>query len=228
MVDERLAEFGQRAIPCEFLFRIPAGYRIEEIEDYEYKPLRQLSEVFGREGGKQDSLLGDGVDSGCGSSLEYGIIFAKGYRNTRVVCGTDRIREDLDKFAEDVFPESMYATSDKAETILVLGTEEFMFPAMLIGHRLEQNDPQLEVKFHATTRSPIEISDGEGYPLQTRHPLLSLYDETRQTFIYNLKKYDHVIIVTDAYPVVQKGLDSLLAALKEVGNEDIRLISREA
>ena len=116
---------------------------------------------------------------------------------------------------------------DKSESILVLGTEEFMFPAMLVGHRLEQNDPQLEVKFHATTRSPIEISDGEGYPLQSRYPLLSLYDEDRHTFIYNLKKYDHVIIITDALPLAQKGLDSLIGALKEAGNEDIRVILRE-
>lgn len=252
MVDERLAEFGQRDIPCEFLFRIPAGYRIGEIEDYEYKPLKQLSEVLGGEGGQQGrpgcgSLLGDDVDSGCDSNLEYGRLSVRGFRNTRVVCGTDRIRKDLDKFAENVLlelrnfeetgvmpenknseeDETLHGSSKKAESILILGTEEFMFPAMLIGHRLEQNDPQPEVRFHATTRSPIEISDGEDYPLQTRHPLLSLYDETRRTFIYNLKKYDHVIVVTDAYPVAQRGLDSLIGALKEVGNEDIRLISRE-
>ena len=92
-----------------------------------------------------------------------------------------------------------------------------MFPAMLVGHRLEQNDPQSEVKFHATTRSPIEISDGEGYPLQSRYPLLSLYDEDRHTFIYNLKKYDHVIVITDALPLAQKGLESLIGAFVRSG-----------
>ena len=56
---------------------------------------------------------------------------------------------------------------------------------------------------------------------------IPVYDEDRHTFIYNLKKYDRVIIITDALPLAQKGLDSLIGALKEAGNEDIRVILRE-
>ncbi|MBP3902489.1 MAG: phosphoribosyltransferase domain-containing protein [Blautia sp.] len=251
MVDERMAEFREKNIPCEFLFRIPAGYRIEETEDYEYKPLKQLPEVLAADGGQQGGS-GCGENAKRGNELKHERLYVKEYRNTRVAGEIDTLRKKLDGFAENVLlklgrsqgaemapgsseevepasgiSEKNAPLPDKSESILVLGTEEFMFPAMLVGHRLEQNDPQLEVKFHATTRSPIEISDGEGYPLQSRYPLLSLYDEDRHTFIYNLKKYDHVIIITDALPLAQKGLDSLIGALKEAGNEDIRVILRE-
>ena len=245
MVDERMAEFRQKDIPCEYLFRIPAGYRIEETEDYDYKPLKTPEEVFAADGGQQGG-------PGCDRDYQYEKLYVKRYSNTRVVHDMDALRKELHGFAENVLlklgrsrgaemapgsseeavpasgiSEKNAPVPDKSESILVLGTEEFMFPAMLVGCRLEQNDPRLEVKFHATTRSPIEISDGEGYPLQSRYPLLSLYDEDRHTFIYNLKKYDHVIIITDALPLAQKGLDSLIGALKEAGNEDIRVILRE-
>ena len=80
--------------------------------------------------------------------------------------------------------------------ILVLGTEEFMYPALFTAHEIEKNDKN--VKFHATTRSPIQVSNTSDYPLHTRYEISSLYDENRITYIYDLKKYDMVIIITDS------------------------------
>ena len=53
------------------------------------------------------------------------------------------------------------------EKILVVGTEEFMFPALYIGASME--DKGCAVRCHSTTRSPIAVSSDEGYPLRTRY-----------------------------------------------------------
>ena len=42
------------------------------------------------------------------------------------------------------------------ERILVLGTEEFMYAGLIFGETLEKKG--CTVRFHAATRSPIEVS----------------------------------------------------------------------
>ena len=95
--------------------------------------------------------------------------------------------------------------------ILILGTEEFMLPAILAGFKLEQAN--FSVFTHSTTRSPIGISTAENYPIREGFKLKSFYDSTRTTFIYNLKPCDAAIIMTDAKNFAA-GLENLLAALK--------------
>ncbi|OYP43625.1 hypothetical protein CG709_04360 [Lachnotalea glycerini] len=57
---------------------------------------------------------------------------------------------------------------DKVQSILVLGTEEFMYPALFVADKMERSG--LRVKFHATTRSPITVSSEDSYPLNSsRH-----------------------------------------------------------
>lgn len=106
--------------------------------------------------------------------------------------------------------------------VLVLGTEEFMYPAMITALELEKSG--CEVRFHATTRSPIVVSKEEEYPLHKRYELKSLYDENRTTYLYNLEKYDLVFILTDAALKEQTGLQSLLSALELEGNQRIYLV----
>lgn len=95
--------------------------------------------------------------------------------------------------------------------ILVIGTEEFMYPAMFIGKQLEEKG--FKVKFHATTRSPIVVSNERTYPLHKRYELRSMYDSDRITYIYDINSYDQVIIVTDANPISNIGLNSVVNAL---------------
>jgi len=106
--------------------------------------------------------------------------------------------------------------------LLVLGTEETMYPAMYVGARLA--DDGYSVKNHATTRSPIAVSNDEGYPLHTRYTLKSLYDEERTTFIYNIEKYDAVLLVTDAESISKNSLSTLLNALSSGGNNRVLII----
>ncbi len=101
--------------------------------------------------------------------------------------------------------------------ILVLGTEETMYPGLFLGANLEKQGHT--VHFHATTRSPIAVGQDPTYPLHHRHNLVSLYDENRTTFLYNLAKYDLVILVTDGKCPL--GLTSLQNALTAQGNTEM-------
>ena len=107
--------------------------------------------------------------------------------------------------------------------VLVLGTEEFMYPAMITGEKLEKEYKCNEVKFHAVTRSPILPSGEKDYPLYLRHELRSLYDKNRVVYLYNLKKYDKVVIIHDSKSTKGEGIKSLIAALKEHECNDISI-----
>ena len=89
---------------------------------------------------------------------------------------------------------------------------------------IEKKYKNAEVKFHATTRSPIEISDDTGYPLNSRFSLESFYEEGRDTFVYNLLEYDNVFIVTDCKNINEKGMINLISALEKSNNKNISLI----
>ena len=99
-----------------------------------------------------------------------------------------------------------------------------MFPGLLVGQKAEALWPDKKIRFHATTRSPIEVFPEEDYPLHSRAELESLYEESRKTFIYNLEQYDQVLIITDAEQIWEKGMQSLTEALRKCGNEQITLI----
>ena len=109
-----------------------------------------------------------------------------------------------------------------AARVLVLGTEECMYPGLIAGFVLERAGH--DVRFHATTRSPILTDAHPDYPLHARYELRSLYDAGRVTYLYNLDAYDHVCIVTDAQNPDRQGLDSLLAALERTGNRSVTLL----
>lgn len=109
-----------------------------------------------------------------------------------------------------------------SQRILVLGTEEFMYPALYVGAQMERLGA--EVRCHATTRSPILPGTEEGYPLHRRYELRSLYDRDRITYIYDLEQYDEVWILTDAGAGYETGLDTLVNALRSCKNEKITWI----
>ena len=96
-----------------------------------------------------------------------------------------------------------------------------MYPAMYAASRLE--DEGNEVRCHATTRSPIEVSTEETYPLHARFELRSFYDSGRTTYVYDLGKYDLALVFTDACGMARDGADTLMGALCECGNTDIVL-----
>ena len=80
-----------------------------------------------------------------------------------------------------------------------------------------------DVRFHATTRSPIVVSQDVAYPLRARYKLHSLYDSERDTYVYDLENYDHVFIITDTTEKID-GSDGLLVALESQGNQDVTIV----
>ena len=105
------------------------------------------------------------------------------------------------------------------KNILVVGTEEFMYPGLYVAAQIEKMDKT--VRFHATTRSPITVSEEKEYPLHHRFELASLYDSARTTYIYDLVKYDQVFIITDTKDTSDIGLGTLREALSSVGNDRV-------
>ena len=94
-----------------------------------------------------------------------------------------------------------------------------MFAGILFGFKLGGN-----ILFHATTRSPIVPAKYDDYPLFSRYSLESFYEKNRVTYIYNLKKYDNIYIVTDSI-YNNDGINSLINALKIKDNKNITIIN---
>ena len=113
-----------------------------------------------------------------------------------------------------------------AARILVLGTEECMYPAICCAQRIEEQC-QAEVFVHASSRSPILPRRTPGYPLCNRSRLRSMYDQQRSTFIYNLQAYDFVLVVTDAPTDSPAARQDLAHALERRGNRRVTFIRWE-
>ena len=94
---------------------------------------------------------------------------------------------------------------------LVLGTEECMYPALILGEKLERLGA--EVYCHATTRSPIGLCHAPGYPIRSGWKLPSFYEEERTTYVYNLREYDTVIVVSDTKKTDLRAIQALASVL---------------
>lgn len=146
------------------------------------------------------------------------IISIPGWMNARRFVDAKQYETACKKLAETVIAET---SVKQGERVLVIGTEEFMYPALLTGQKIEKMG--CDVRSHSTTRSPIAVSTEEEYPLHCRYELRSLYDPDRKTFIYDLESYDRVIVMTDSALVSLKGLETLTYALR-MKNENITVI----
>lgn len=74
-----------------------------------------------------------------------------------------------------------------------------MYPAISTARDILEKTNAKSVVTHSTTRSPIIPENTDGYPLRSRYRVESLYEDERQTFLYNtdLAAYDIVLIITD-------------------------------
>lgn len=147
-----------------------------------------------------------------------------GWINARRLHTADTYKQECEQLWQEIQQKYGYTKYTKeTETgrrILVLGTEEFMYPALYVGAKLEEAG--YTVRMHATTRSPIAVSKEEKYPLHTRYELASLYDKNRTTFVYDLTEYEEVLVLTDAQNQETEGWESLQRALALNQNRQIR------
>ena len=147
-----------------------------------------------------------------------------GWINARRLHTADTYKQACEQLWQEIQQKYGYTKYTKeTETgrrILVLGTEEFMYPALYVGAKLEEAG--YTVRMHATTRSPIAVSKEEKYPLHTRYELASLYDKNRTTFVYDLAEYEEVLVLTDAQKQETEGWESLQRVLTLNQNRQIR------
>ena len=140
------------------------------------------------------------------------------YKNPRRLIEANEYKDTCDKFWKSIKDEIGIIFKKQ---ILVIGTEECMFPALYVGEKIERMGN--EVLCHSTTRSPISVSLDQNYPLHSRYELKSIYDVQRKVFLYNIGEFDKVFIITDAAKKDEEGINSLVNAL-QVHNNNITLI----
>lgn len=227
-MDEKALEvYRKRGIPVHYLVKtdhsrygeIAGGYRGDGVcWRADTEGCKSAAELDGQGRKAKETSPESGGES-------FREIRAGGWMNARKCIKAGEYRKACENLWKTI--EEMKIFVDK-QRILVLGTEEFMYPALYVAEKIEGSGEKkglaAEVKFHATTRSPIAVSSEEEYPLHKRYELRSLYEESRRTFLYDLENYDLVLIFTDAALENQVGKDTLTDALRACGNEDILLI----
>ena len=124
----------------------------------------------------------------------------------------DRCRTEAENLANMLM--SRIQTSPR---VLVLGTEECMYPALILGREIEKLGISGSVKCHSTTRSPIGICSDKDYPIHSGYMLHSFFADDRDTYIYDLESCDIAIIVTDAAKVNPKARTDISKALASNG-----------
>ncbi|MGN0484208.1 MAG: phosphoribosyltransferase domain-containing protein [Lachnospiraceae bacterium] len=147
-------------------------------------------------------------------------IEADGFVDLRMLQNRDIYEESvkqLEKTASDAFFSWVETLDGPVSDVLVLGTEECMYAPLRVAAKIAEKDG-MHVHFHATTRSPICVSTEESYPLHARYELKSVYESERVTYLYDLRAYDAVCIVTDADCRENPGYQSLIAALQKQKN----------
>ena len=115
-------------------------------------------------------------------------------------------------FAESAY-RHLHPSLNSIKTVLVLGTEECMLPAILLGEIIEQKMGEVSVYTHSTTRSPIGISDSQDYPILNGFRLHSFYAAERETYLYNIHTYDLIIVVSDSIDTAssKQALDDIMS-----------------
>ena len=202
MTSETRSRFEDFGIFCDRAADIPFQYKSEQVDDYSYAP--------------------DDSPYSLNDDYAVSIIHIDNCWNERKISSVNSIKDKISAFiktASSLLPKNL-----EGKNVLVLGTEEFMFPGMLLGYELESAFNGISVRFHASTRSPIEVSDDVNYPVHKRFSISSFYEQDRQNYIYDLKNYDAVFIVTDADNIAKNGAASLVSALKNCGSENITII----
>lgn len=146
--------------------------------------------------------------------ITYQALFCENLHNPRMGVNISAYQRSCNAVAE-TFVIQFSSKIPHGSSILILGTEECMYPALKIGEIFEYIGHDYQVMCHATTRSPIGLSNQQGYPIFSGNKIKSFFDE-RDTYIYNLGSYDVVIIVSDTKQKEFEALESLAGAIPNI------------
>lgn len=121
------------------------------------------------------------------------------------ICGIDDARMGVfpteftlkSSLVEDAVMTSVYSDISDKDSVMVIGTEEFMFYPLKVARDI-QLSLGANVWYRATTRSPIIASSDGDYEIQDSIILPSAYDSHRQTYLYNMNgAYKKILVVSD-------------------------------
>ena len=205
LTDENINRLLSEGIECEYLVKLP---------EIDYTDMVKSIEI----NSPIDFIDKDSVDV-----EPIKISLSEPFLNPRLGVSIS----DYDKFCADAAKklfEELRGNISKTDDVLVIGTEEFMYPAIKVALEFENQQAAYSVHCHSTTRSPIGVNDNENYPIRNGYKICSFYDKKRETYIYNLRKYDKIIIITDSYSDCPKAIASIKAALAHYGNNNIFFI----
>ena len=103
-----------------------------------------------------------------------------------------------------------------------------MFHPLLCANQLRKNEG-IDVRFYATTRSPIAVCDDSSYPVRNGYEIHSLYDGLRKNYIYNLDQYDSAIVMSNCPFLIDKntaGVKDIARALHAYGTKNVAFINQ--
>ena len=205
LTDMNINRLLREGIECEYLVKLP---------EIDYTDMVKSIEIAS----PVDFINEDAADV---ETVE--IPLSEPFLNPRLGVSMSDYNKSCNYTAKKLF-EELRGNIYKPDDILVIGTEEFMYPAIKVALEFENQQVANSVHCHSTTRSPIGVNDNESYPIRNGHKICSFYDEKRETYIYNLRKYDKIIIITDSYSASSKAIASIKAALAHYGNNNIFFI----
>lgn len=203
MTDENMENFKKENIDCFYILKLSKENYTDILKKYTY-----------------DSGLKYKFEDIQTENLEnINNFFINDYIDARLGADAKIYYEKCLSFAEKII-EKYQQQNLFQKNILILGMEEFMYPPMLLGEKMEK-ELKCRVSFHAPSRSPILPSREKDYPIHVRYEFKSLYDDNRTVFVYNLKKYDKAIIVHDSKNKSVSGINHLINILRKNGCNEI-------
>ncbi len=215
--------YGER--PAFSVASLLNGMDREAEREYKKRGIRLHYLVKTEHGGYEamaERYRGDGLFEKGGvwdESLPVRMLYPSGYLDARRLQAADEYGRACKELCRQVLSG---LNPEPFRRYLVLGTEEFMFPGLLLAREIERQG--CRVRFHATTRSPIVVSREPEYPLHVRYELCSMYEKGRPTFVYDLKPCEEAVVVCDAPEMTQEGKQDLLYALSISGSRQVTLV----
>lgn len=164
-----------------------------------------------------ETVPAEDIFSNSSAQCEYlHILLGEPLMNPRLGVNMSQYTRNCRRISSDAIKE-LVSQLHPQYSVLVLGTEECMYPALIIGEEIERQGLANSVACHATTRSPIGVCAAPGYPITEGYKIHSFYDAHRETYVYDLHYYDVVIVVSDAQGNDDAAMNNLALALSKHG-----------
>lgn len=231
MKEEHLQRFVHEKIEYEYLLRKDADW-----EKVEWKSNGKWINIEESCGEKRKIYLGEEQgfsfyktynkqesDFNMQSRKSFDVIRLSGKLNPRLGVCQSEYQNVCEKLALNIM-EQLQIERNKTEEILLLGTEECMYPIIYAADRIQKMYPKKQCYVHATSRSPIAALKEHGYPIYSRDKVVSFYEKGREVFLYNLRQYDQVVILTDAEKITEEAKYSIETVMENYGNINWKLL----